>query len=254
MPKGDDIRSSPPPLTIDRRVVYVQRVANDVKRIETDKKLLDEWIELWSEVKHELDAILRKDLQLIDTFAKRFPQVELTVDPRIFVQFAPVRDRLTINVLGVFFWPPYQLAGTLIHEEDHKCFFEEHNMLLEPEEKQKEFDKQYGIEMEFRAFRKELDFAKRIAPLIRPVWCFDLYPTSRTDFGHWEIAYKIQNYIKSRERAVKQFSERKGFALGYHQKRQDESRKSITNIMEKIGVSIDVASLGKTYERISAPF
>jgi len=255
MPEVHDIvfRSSPSPLTVDRRMVFVQKVANDVRRIEKDEKLLNKWAELWSEVKNEVDAVLRKDLQSIDKFAKRLPKIELTVDPRIFAHFVPARDALTINIWGVFFYPPYELAGALIHEEDHKCFFEERNMLFAPEEKQKEFDKQHGVEMELRAVKKELDFAKRIKPLIGLGWHVDFLPQD-INLPHPRFSYKLEDYIRLKERLIEQFSERRGVTIDYNRRRQEAGFAGLANIMETLGISVDAASLGKTYERISVPF
>jgi len=247
------LRSSPPPLAVDRRMVFVQKVANDVKSIEKDQKLLDNWARLWSEVKDEIDVVLQADSHSIEYFAKRFPEIELTIDPRIFAQFVPVRDRLTINIWGVFFWPPYELAGTLIHEEDHKCFFEEQGMLLASEEKQKEFDKQNKVELELRAFKKELRFAKRIRLFVTSEWHVDFLPQN-INLPHLRLSYKLDDYIRTREQSVKQFSEREGVAIDYKHKRQDVSFERLTKIMEVLGVNIDRASLGKTYERVSVLF
>jgi len=251
--KGGDIRSSPPPLTIDRRVVFVQRVANDVKRIETGKKLLDKWIELWSEVKHELDAILRKNSQSIDTFAKRFPQIELTVDPRIFAHFAPTRDIFAVNIYGVFFHPPYELAGTLIHEDDHKWFYEEHQMLRLTDQQYKEFHKRYGVEIELRALGKELGFIKRIKPFISSEWYVE-FLSQNLNLPYPRFSYKVEDYIRLKEQLVKQLSERKRMAKNYDHRRQDASFAGLAKIMEVLGIFVDRASLGKNYERISVPF
>jgi len=253
LPKDDNIRSSPFPLSIDRRMVFVQRVANDVKHIEKDETLLDKWTELWSEVKHEIDTILRKDSQSIDTFAKRFPQIELTVDPRIFAHFAPTRDIFAVNIYGAFFYPPYELAGTLIHEDDHKWFYEEHQMLGLTDQQYKEFHKRYGVEIELRALGKELGFIKRIKPFISSEWYVEFLPQN-LNLPYPRFSYKVEDYIRLKEQLVKQLSECKEMAKNYDHRRQDASFAGLTKIMEVLGILVDRAFLGKTYERISVPF
>jgi len=98
-----------------------------------------------------------------------------------------------------------------------------------------------------------LRFAKRIRLFVTSEWHVDFLPQN-INLPHLRLSYKLDDYIRTKEQSVKQFSKREGVAIDYKYKRQDASFERLTKIMEVLGVNIDRASLGKTYERVSVLF
>jgi hypothetical protein len=95
------------------------------------------------------------------------------------MQYDAEQDKIEYNLLGLFFelsedlnfvYPtlPWKLGGEIIHEFDHYQFLRENDMVGKGE-KQDKFKKTHLVEIEKRAYSKQLDFLKN---------CLNNVPTS----------------------------------------------------------------------------
>lgn len=153
---------------IQKKLKLAWIASKDIKLLTTDHPLL---LDVWKSVKEESSLILSKIGNNFQEIKTAFKIIEFTMDPRISKEFDPTSCRLRYNLWTLlfgsstdgetFFIPSFLTVATLIHEFNHYKFFSDHKLLGAPKEKQEEFNKQFGSELEKRAFTKEISFLKR---------------------------------------------------------------------------------------------
>jgi len=177
-----------------KRAKLCQKVGYNIRTIPSHAPLQNDWTELWAEIKRDVHEILRQGSLNIDLFIKNFKSLGLTADPRVFFRFVPMHDSLWMNVWGVMYHPPFEIASTLVHEKEHRTFCSEKVIGASYDELAK-FGKLYGKESEIRAHEKEVAFLKLVRNSIDRTWIVIL-PTSA------QIAYDFDNRITDQEKQL----------------------------------------------------
>ena len=226
-------------LSIERRKAFILDIIDDPEVLEKDTRLQKEWEEIWREIIDELGEVLRKGSLSIDHFQEEFPIVGLTFDPRFTAHFNTLHGGLVLECCYLFFHPPFELAGTLVHELEHKLFLEENNMLDSSEDELIEFKRRNMVIAETRAHKKELEFLKKIRPFVEHTWSiyFHLAKQSRK--------FDISKTIESKENALNRILMTEGKI--YDEERQETSLIDSVKVLEKLGIHLNLNSFGDRF-------
>jgi hypothetical protein len=144
--------------------------------------------------------------------------------------------------------PPFELAGTLVHESDHRKYHEENGALFWNEEKLKEFAGTHNKEIELRAYQNELVFLNRARGLIDPGWEVEIVS------GKLLLTYELDEIISNRQKTLEGISKLDSGATEYKHVRQDASYTDQIALMTKLGIKLDASKLGATYRRREIQF
>jgi hypothetical protein len=200
---------------------------------------------LWAEIKRDVDGVLRQGSLSIDLFAKIFKSVGITADPRVYFRYAPMHDSLWMNVWGVMYHPPFEIAGTLVHENEHRAFSVEKGVVGASYDELLRFGNIYGREGEIRAHQKELVFLKAVRDLIDRTWIIIL-PTN-------QINYDFDKTIVDREQRLEALSSSSATsnAHEYQVASTAKANEDILNIMKMLNVNLQ--GLDRTLRKQSEP-
>jgi len=223
-----------------KRVQLARKVKYNIHAISSHKPLQDAWRQIWNEIKLDADGVLRHGSLTIDSFAKTFQMFGLTADPRVGFRFAPIQDRLWLNVWVALFYPPFQIAGSLVHEDDHRKFESENGILGASFQKVSEFFELHAKELEIRAHEKELDFLKSVRNSIDPKWTIRL---NQKD----QITYEIGGAIAFVERSLEKLSSMSANAAEYMSLATNVANAHIVKNMKIL--NIDLSGMGKVIKR-----
>jgi hypothetical protein len=232
----------------DQRRECARKVGYDIRRLFSDRPLLRVWNEMWSKIKNDIDTMLRAGSLDIDKFAKVFPKIDLTADPRVFALFASGTDRFALNIWAAIYHPPYELAGTLVHEADHRKYHLDNGTLHSDQEKLKEFHKEHLREMERRAYNTELAFLSKIRVSVDPLWEVEIVS------GRPLLTYTLNKHVSTRENMLDELLKMDSTATRYEHGRQEASYTDQMQLMAMLGISFDARKIGPTYRRVEVQF
>ena len=134
-----------------------------------------------------------------------------------------------MNALAAMYHPPFEIAATLIHENDHREFHRESGTIGASYEVIADFQRNHSRDSEVRAFKKELEFLRLIRTKIDPIWIIPLVTE--------QITYEIDKTIADRERVLSTFSSMGPDSARYQHASTAESGRLNSSLMKRLNVN-----------------
>lgn len=214
-----------------KRSELASSVKYDIRRLSSNKPSQEAWKGIWGEIKTEIDIVLRAGNLSISLFEQSFHLIELTADPRIFVRFIPSKDRLWLSIWGLMFHPPFELAGMLVQENDHRKYHQESRNLLASANEIREFLKLHMKEIELRGYMAELNFLRQARPSLDPKWIIFLRET--------QVTYDLDEQISAKEKMVDKLSRMDKQAVEYGEKLTDAALDDLIYLMKCLNIELN---------------
>ena len=214
-----------------KRGRLARKIGYNIHSVSSHKPLQEEWKEMWNEIKQDIDVVLRQGSLTIGDFAQNFKSLSLTADPRVFFRFSPTTDSLLMNAWAAMYHAPFEIAGTLVHENDHREFHRENGTIGASYEVIVEFQRNHSRDSEVQAFKKELGFLKLIQTRVDPVWIIPLATE--------QITYEINKIIADRERVLGTVSSMGPDSAQYQHASTAESASLVVPLMKQLNVNLD---------------
>lgn len=151
---------------------------------------------IWEKTAEEIENLSRQCGYSVRLLSSR---VAFTLRPNVTLAFSPEANGYLINVWYFLFWGNDKgaiinqstfLASEFVHEESHREYCQEHNMLCQDEKTTSNFINEFHYEIEKNAISKEIGFlqkAKTIVPANLNVRSFLVKSWSETGVPTSEI-------------------------------------------------------------------